>query len=40
VLLADGDPNGAVNRIYYALYHSATAALLRLGESVPKTHPV
>jgi uncharacterized protein (UPF0332 family) len=38
VLLADGDPNGAVNRIYYALYHAATAALLRLGESVPKTH--
>jgi len=38
VLLADGDANGAMNRLYYALFHAACAALAYRGITVPKTH--
>jgi uncharacterized protein (UPF0332 family) len=37
-LLDDGDPKGAANRLYYALYHGAAAALLHRGDVLPKTH--
>jgi uncharacterized protein (UPF0332 family) len=42
VLLADGDPNGACNRAYYAMFDAAHAALLRvnadLNPATIKTH--
>jgi uncharacterized protein (UPF0332 family) len=38
LLLHDGDANGAANRLYYALYHAACAALLSRGIAIPKTH--
>ena len=33
-LLASGDPNGAVNRAYYAMFHAAHAALEHRGVEV------
>ena len=38
LLLADNDALGAVNRLYYALYHAACAALTHRGIEIPKTH--
>ena len=38
LLLADGDTLGAINRIYYGLYHAARAALTHRGIEIPKTH--
>ncbi len=38
LLLADNDVLGAVNRLYYALYHAACAALTHRGIEIPKTH--
>lgn len=38
LLLADGDTLGAVNRLYYGLYHAARAALSDRGIEIPKTH--
>ena len=38
LLLADDDILGAVNRLYYALYHAACAALTHRGIEIPKTH--
>jgi uncharacterized protein (UPF0332 family) len=38
LLLADDDSLGAVNRLYYALYHAACAALTHRGVEIPKTH--
>ncbi|HWK44501.1 MAG TPA: HEPN domain-containing protein [Stellaceae bacterium] len=38
VLLNEDDPNGAVNRLYYALYHAARALLMHRDLPVPKTH--
>lgn len=37
VNLEDGDPDGAVNRCYYAAFYLASAALHLIGEN-PKTH--
>ncbi len=31
--LAAGDQEGAANRLYYAMFHAARAALLNIGES-------
>jgi uncharacterized protein (UPF0332 family) len=38
VLLSDGDASGAVNRLYYALYHAARALLIAEGVEIPKSH--
>ena len=38
LLLADGDTLGAVNRLYYSLYHAACAALSSRNIEIPKTH--
>jgi uncharacterized protein (UPF0332 family) len=38
VLLADDDANGAMNRLYYALYHAACAALIARSIDIPKSH--
>lgn len=38
VLLDDGDTSGSINRLYYALYHAAKAALIAQGVDIPKTH--
>ena len=38
LLLADDDVIGAVNRLYYSLYHAACAALTHRGVEIPKTH--
>ena len=37
-LLELGDPNGACNRAYYAMFDAARAALLASGHEVGKTH--
>lgn len=37
MLLDDDDPDGAVNRAYYAMFHAATAALASHGE-ICSTH--
>jgi len=38
-LLVDaGDPDGACNRAYYAMFDAARAALLASGHGVGKTH--
>jgi len=38
VLLTDGDAAGAVNRLYYALYHAARSALIDSLTEIPKSH--
>ena len=38
LLMSDGDTLGAVNRLYYALYHAARAALTHRDIEIPKTH--
>ena len=38
VLLDDGDVNGSVNRLYYALFHAAIAALINEGAELAKSH--
>jgi uncharacterized protein (UPF0332 family) len=38
VLLDDGDINGSVNRLYYALFHAARGALLKEGAELPRSH--
>lgn len=38
LLLADGDVVGAVNRLYYGLFHAACAALMHRDIEIPKTH--
>lgn len=38
LLMSDGDTLGAVNRLYYALYHAARAALTQRDIEIPKTH--
>jgi uncharacterized protein (UPF0332 family) len=37
-LLDRGDPDGACNRAYYAMFDAARAALLAVGHEVGKTH--
>ncbi|MEI2415743.1 HEPN domain-containing protein [Orrella sp. JC864] len=37
-LLDDGDPDGAVNRAYYAMFDAAKAALISAGVPQGKTH--
>jgi len=36
--MSDGDTLGAVNRLYYGLYHAARAALTHRDIEIPKTH--
>jgi uncharacterized protein (UPF0332 family) len=36
--LAAGDPEAAANRLYYAMFHAARAALLSVGEPTASTH--
>ncbi|MBI3513969.1 MAG: HEPN domain-containing protein [Proteobacteria bacterium] len=38
LLLREGDPDGAANRLYYALRSAASAALVHCKVPVPKTH--
>lgn len=38
ILLDDGDVNGAMNRLYYAVFHGACAALASRGIEIPRTH--
>lgn len=38
LLMSDGDMLGAVNRLYYGLYHAARAALTHRDIEIPKTH--
>jgi uncharacterized protein (UPF0332 family) len=38
VLFDDGDANGSVNRLYYALFHAARAALIHEDIAIPKSH--
>lgn len=38
ILLDAGDPDGACNRGYYAMFDAARAALLRSGSDIGKTH--
>jgi uncharacterized protein (UPF0332 family) len=39
VLLDDGDINGSVNRLYYALFHAARAALISESDAeLPRSH--
>ena len=38
ILLADGDGNGAMNRLYYALYHAVRGALIHRRIALPKSH--
>jgi uncharacterized protein len=37
LLLDAGDPNGAVNRAYYAMFHVARATLAQIGPEVGQT---
>jgi uncharacterized protein (UPF0332 family) len=36
--LAAGDAEGAANRLYYAMFHAARAALLSIGQSAEGKH--
>ncbi len=38
LLLEAGDPDGACNRAYYAMFDTARALLVALDEPLPKTH--
>lgn len=38
LLLDDGDANGALNRLYYAVFHGACTALASQGIDIPRTH--
>lgn len=38
VLLEDGDVNGSANRLYYAIFHAARAALIQYSIEVPRSH--
>jgi uncharacterized protein (UPF0332 family) len=38
LLMSDGDTLGAVNRLYYGLYHAARAALTHRDEVHPNAH--
>ena len=38
LLRARGDTDGACDRAYYAMFDAARAALLRVGDDLPKTH--
>ena len=38
LLMSDGDTLGAINRLYYGLYHAARAALAHREIEIPKTH--
>jgi uncharacterized protein (UPF0332 family) len=41
IVVADGDPNAAANRAYYAMYHAACASLMAVGQprlALGKTH--
>lgn len=38
ILLESGDPDGACNRAYYAMFDAARAILLETGYDVGKTH--
>ena len=38
LLLSAGDPDGACNRAYYAMFDAARAALIATGQDVGKTH--
>jgi uncharacterized protein (UPF0332 family) len=38
ILLTDGDTDGTINRLYYALYHAARAALADASVEIPKSH--